>query len=147
MLLSKRTQYGLRALVCFADTYERGYLQARELSHREKLPPKFLESILSTLTRANYLTSRIGVSGGYRLAKPPNEIMLGEIVARLEGRRLMQKPPRSSENATERQGELAIRLIHAHLTDAVNKVLDTTSLADLAEQLASHGRTGQMYFI
>jgi len=39
MLLSKRTQYGLRAMICFADTYERGFLQARELSHHEKLPP------------------------------------------------------------------------------------------------------------
>src|ERR1041385_5027633 len=58
MLLSKRTQYGIRALVCFAEAYERGYLQARELSKREKLPPKFLESILNALTRADYLVSK-----------------------------------------------------------------------------------------
>jgi len=145
MLLSKRTQYGLRAMICFADAYERGFLQSRELSHREKLPPKFLESILSALTRANYLESRIGASGGYRLARPPQDIMLGEIVARLEGRRLMQTQRSAQHN--ERPGENAIRIIHSHLTEAVRKVLDTTSLADLAEQVAAQGRAGQMYFI
>jgi Rrf2 family protein len=145
MLLSKRTQYGLRAMVCFADAYERGFLQARELAHREKLPPKFLEAILSTLTRANYLESRIGAGGGYRLARPPSDIMLGEIVARLEGRRLMQTQRATPH--TERAGECAIRIIHSHLTEAVRKVLDTTSLADLAEQVAAQNRSGQMYFI
>ena len=145
MLLSKRTQYGLRAMICFADAYERGFLQARELSHREKLPPKFLESILSTLTRANFLESKIGSSGGYRLARPPKEIMLGDIVARLEGRRIMQVQRDAPHS--ERPGESAIRIIQSHLTEAVRKVLNTTSLADLAEQVAAQGRAGQMYFI
>ena len=71
MLLSKRTQYGLRAMICFADAYERGFLQAGENSPREKLPPKFLESILNALARANFLDSKIGSAGGYRLARPP----------------------------------------------------------------------------
>jgi Rrf2 family protein len=145
MLLSKRTQYGLRAMVYFADAYERGFLQAKELAHREKLPLKFLEAILSTLTRSNFLTSKIGAAGGYRLAKPPKEIMLGEIVARLEGRRLMQTQTREPLN--ERPGEVAIRIVHTHLTDAVRKVLDTTTLADLTAQAAQHSHTEQMYFI
>ena len=145
MLLSKRTQYGLRAMICFADAYERGYLQSRELSHREKLPQKFLESILSALTRANFLESKIGSSGGYRLARPPKDIMLSEIVGRLEGRRLMQTQRESQH--LERPGECAIRLIHSYLTEAVRNVLDTTSLADLAEQVAAQGRSGEMYVI
>ena len=146
MLLSKRTQYGIRAMVLFAEAYERGYLQAKELVSREKLPPKFLESILSILTRSNYLTSRIGHQGGYRLSKPPNEIMLGEIVARLEGRGLMQIPARKGAS-NERIGDAAIRIVHAHLTDAIQNVLDTTSLAQLAEQVAQQTGTETMYFI
>ena len=148
MLLSKRTQYGIRAMVLFAEAYESGFLQARELSRREKLPPKFLESILSMLTHGNYLVSRIGTSGGYRLAKPPGAIMLGDIVSRLEGRKIIQiLPSRRASEPTDRPGEFAIRILQSHLTDAVHKVLETTSLADLAEQVAQHGRAGQMYFI
>jgi Rrf2 family transcriptional regulator, cysteine metabolism repressor len=145
MLLSKRTQYGIRALVCLAENYERGYVQAGELARREKLPLKFLESILNALARSNFLISKIGAAGGYRLARPPKEITLGGIVARLEGRRLMQTQP--AAHPGERPGESAVRLVHAHLTDAVRKVLDNTSLADLAEQVAAQASEGQMYFI
>jgi Rrf2 family protein len=145
MLLSKRTQYGIRALVCLADAYERGFLQAGELARREKLPPKFLESILNALARGNFLISKIGAAGGYRLARPPKEIILGGIIARLEGRRLMQTQP--AAHAGERPGEIAIRLVQTHLTDAVRQVLDNTSLADLAEQVAAQSSEGRMYFI
>jgi Rrf2 family protein len=145
MLLSKRTQYGIRALVCLAENYPRGFVQAGALARREKLPLKFLESILNALARANFLISKIGAAGGYRLARPPKEIMVGGIVARLEGRRLMQIQP--AAHPGERPGESAVRLVHVHLTDAVRKVLDSTSLADLAEQVAAQASEGQMYFI
>jgi Rrf2 family transcriptional regulator, cysteine metabolism repressor len=145
MQLSKRTQYGIRALVCLAEAYDRGFLQAGELARREKLPAKFLEAILNALARSNFLISKIGAAGGYRLARAPKDIMLGEVVARLEGRRLMQSQPAAP--STERPGEAAIRLVQTYLTDAVRKVLDTTSLADLVEQVAAQGRAGHMYFI
>ena len=145
MLLSKRTQYGIRAMVFLAQSYGRGYLQAGELARREKLPLKFLESILNTLARANFLISKIGAAGGYRLARPPKDIVLGGIIARLEGRRLMQNQPAAPTG--ERPGESAIRLVQTHLTDAVRKVLDSTSLADLTEQVAAQSNEGRMYFI
>ena len=145
MLLSKRTQYGIRALVCFAQGYGRGYLQAAALSRREKLPPKFLESILNTLTRSNFLISKIGAAGGYRLARPPKEIMLGAVIARLEGRRLLQSQPAAQPG--ERPGEIAIHLVQSRLTEALRKVLDETSLADLADQVAAQSGEEQMYFI
>lgn len=145
MLLSKRTQYGIRALVYFADAYDRGFLQARDLSQREKLPPRFLESILNSLTRSKYLVSKIGISGGYRLARPPKDIMLGEIVSRLEGRGLMLNQEDAQPGETP--GACGVRIIQSHLTDAILQVLNTTSLADLAEQVAQQGRSGQMYFI
>jgi len=145
MQLSKRTQYGLRALVHFAEAYERGYLQARDLSTREKLPPRFLESILNSLTRGKYLVSKIGISGGYRLARNPKEIMLGEIVSRLEGRGLMLA--QEDERPDNTPGERGVRIVQTHLTEAIRNVLDTTSLADLVEQITQRNPSGQMYFI
>jgi Rrf2 family protein len=145
MQLSKRTQYGIRALVCLAEGYDRGFLRAAELARREKLPAKFLEAILNALAHAGFLVSKIGASGGYRLAKSPKDIMLGEIVARLEGRRLMQAQPAARPG--ERPGETAVRLMQSQLTDALRKTLDTTSLADLVEQVAAQTRGGEMYFI
>jgi len=144
MQLSKRTQYGLRAMTCFADAYERGYMQTKELSAREKLPPKFLESILAALVRGKFLVSKIGATGGYRLARPPKDILLGDIVARLEGKRLMDA---QSVESGEQPGEIAVRLVQARLTDAVREVLNSTSLAELAEEISQQSPGGQMYYI
>ncbi len=145
MQLSKRTQYGLRAMICLADAYERGYLQTRELAAREKLPNKFLESILSALTRGKFLVSKIGATGGYRLSRPPKEIYLGDLVARLEGKKLMED--QAAADGAERPGEVAVRVVQTELSEAVRKVLNAVTLAQLAEKVAQHSRSGQMYYI
>jgi Rrf2 family protein len=143
MNLSKRTEYGLRALVCLADAYEHGFLQTRELSAREKLPPKFLESILLALTRGKFLSSKIGATGGYRLSRHPRDILVGDIIARLEGKKIMEDhQPQSGE----RPGEIAVRLIQAQVSKALRDVLNNMSLASLAERISQHGG-GQMYYI
>ncbi len=145
MQLAKRTQYGLRAMICLADAYERGFLQTKELAAREKLPTKFLESILSTLTRAKFLISKIGATGGYRLAKAPKEILIGEIVARLEGKKMMDNG--AAADGVERPGEVAVRLIQDDLSDAVHRVLNATTLAQVTEEVMQHTRSDQMYYI
>src|SRR6478735_5918923 len=84
--LSKRTEYGVRAIVQLARLWPHGFVQARDLSKREAMPNKFLEAILLALRRGGFLESKIGREGGYRLARPPREISMGEVVRRLEGR-------------------------------------------------------------
>lgn len=145
MQFSKRTQYGLRAMICLADAYQRGYLQTKELAAREGLPTKFLESILSALTRGKFLTSKIGATGGYRLAKHPNDITVGDIVGRLEGKKLLEEEPPAEAN--ERPGEIAVRLIQDELAVAVRKVLITTTLAKLTEDIQQRSRATEMYYI
>jgi len=145
MQLSKRTQYGLRALICLSDAYERGYLQTKELAAREKLPTKFLESILSALTRGKFLVSKIGATGGYRLARSPKDISLADIVGRLEGKKLMDDA--MAPEPGERPGEVAVRLMQADMSDAIRTLLSAKTLAQLAEQVAQQGRGSQMYYI
>jgi Rrf2 family cysteine metabolism transcriptional repressor len=144
MQLSKRTQYGLRAMICLADAYQRGYLQTKELAAREGLPTKFLEAILSTLTRGRFLVSKIGATGGYRLARAPKDISVGDIVSRLEGKKLMQEQLEAEPG--ERPGEVAVRIVQAELSGAVRDVLNHMSMAELAEKVGQHSQ-GQMYYI
>jgi len=84
--LSKRTEYGLRAVVQLARLEPRTYIQSKDLVAREDLPNKFLESILLALRRGNFLESKVGSGGGYRLSRPPKDISVGELIRRLEGR-------------------------------------------------------------
>jgi len=132
-------------MICLADAYQRGYLQTKELAAREGLPTKFLESILSALTRGKFLTSKIGATGGYRLARNPKDVLVGEIVARLEGKKLLEEEP-PAESA-ERPGEVAVRVIQDQLSTAVRTVLNTTTLAQITEEVAQRSRASQMYYI
>jgi len=68
-----------------ARHYERGPVSLTEISKTQGISKKYLEQITIPLKKANYIKSVRGVSGGHVLAKPPDEITLGEIVAVLEG--------------------------------------------------------------
>ena len=75
MRLSKRAEYGLRAVVQLAKLEPHKYVQTHELATgQEKLPSKFLESVLLALRRGGFLESKIGSKGGYRLSRHPRDI-------------------------------------------------------------------------
>jgi DNA-binding IscR family transcriptional regulator len=62
--LSKRTEYGLRAVVALARQDPNAFIQSRDLARQENLPNKFLEAILLALRRGDFLESKVGSGGG-----------------------------------------------------------------------------------
>ncbi len=82
MRISKRSQYGLRALFRLAESS--GYSSVREVAEREGISPDYLEKILSDLEKGGLIKSKRGVAGGYALAKGPEEINLKDILEILE---------------------------------------------------------------
>lgn len=85
MRFSKKSEYGLRALLELTLAYNERVLQRHEIAKRQKIPLEFLEQILLTLKRAGLLSSRRGMSGGYALIKPPEEVTLGQVIRILDG--------------------------------------------------------------
>jgi Rrf2 family protein len=83
MRLSKKAEYGLRALAAMARGKKSWSIH--ELCAQENIPVKFLEQILLALRHAGILSSRRGVGGGYSLVKAPSETTVGEIVRALDG--------------------------------------------------------------
>ena len=144
MRLSKRTEYGLRAIVQLAHVWPRSFVQAKDLASQEDLPNKFLESILLALRRGGFLESKVGSGGGYRLSRPPRDIRVGEIIRRLEGRLSVNE---SAPTATSSPGQAAVRLINRKLTEATDRVLDKLTLEELMENVARAGAGQQMYYI
>ena len=143
--LSKRTEYGLRAVVALARLDPRAYVQSKDLAQQEALPGKFLESILLALRRGDFLESRVGSGGGYRLSRPPKEIRVGDLIRRLEGRLTVKEPVPTSDLSP---GEVAVRLINERLTDATDEVLDAMTLEQLLDQISRAGSVQQsMYYI
>ena len=145
MRLSKRTEYGLRAVVQLAQLWPRNYVQSKDLAEQEDLPNKFLESILLALRRGGFLESKVGSGGGYRLARSPREIRVGDIIRRLEGRLTIKEAAIASDASP---GKIAVRLINQKLTEATDEVLDNLSLEELLEHVSRAGSGQQaMYYI
>ena len=144
MRLSKRTEYGLRAVVQLARLWPRGYVQSRDLAQQENLPNKFLEAILLALRRGGFLESKIGRDGGYRLSRGPADIRVGDVIRRLEGR----LSAKEGESTNERSpGEVAVHLLNEKLTEATDGALDDLTLEQLLEHVNRSGSLQQMYYI
>lgn len=145
MRLSKRTEYGVRALVQLGKLWPTNYVQSRDLSQQEQLPNKFLESILLALRRGGFLESKVGSGGGYRLSRPPREIRMGDVIRRLEGRLTSRESPGPVDTSP---GKLAVHLLNEKLTDATDNVLDNLNLEELLEQInKASGAQHEMYYI
>ena len=144
MRLSKRTEYGVRAVVQLARLWPRGFVQAKDLARQENLPNKFLEAILLALRRGGFLESKIGREGGYRLSRPPADIRVGDVIRRLEGRLSLKE----GDSPTERSpGEVAVHLLNEKLTEATDAALDDMTLEQLLEHVSRAGGVQEMYYI
>jgi len=135
MRLSKRGEYGLRAMIDLATWEPRThFVQIKDIATREKIPPKFLEQILLTLKNAGLLNSRMGVGGGYYLAKSPSEITLGHIVRILDGPlapiRCVSHMAYESCGCPDEQ-TCGLRMAMLDVRNAIAGVLDQTSLTDV----------------
>jgi Rrf2 family cysteine metabolism transcriptional repressor len=134
MRLSKRGEYGLRALQDLAAHYGEGPVPNRDLAARNNVPPRFLEQILLTLKHGQIVRSQKGPRGGYYLARPPQQINLAEVVRLLDG----PLAPIScvSETAYEPCGcpdmeTCGLRRVMREVRDVVADMMERTTLADL----------------
>jgi Rrf2 family protein len=115
-------------------------MQIKEISQREQISSKFLEQILLTLKNAGLLHSKMGVGGGYYLARPANEITLGQIFRVLDGPVAPIKCV--SQMAYESCGcpdeeTCGLRLVMSDVRNAIADILDNTSLADVTKRQSS----------
>ncbi len=138
MMLSKKSTYGLRALMNLARNLERGQVLISELAQEERIPKKFLEAILLALKNGGILASRIGKGGGYSLSVSPRTLTIGRIVKILEGDLapvscLSGVTPAKCDECDD-LASCGIRLVMADVQRAMNSVLDTVTLAEMVER-------------
>jgi Rrf2 family protein len=136
--ISKRGEYALRALIDFglAEALGRPLLQVSELAAKEDLPIKFLEQILMQLKAAGYLESRRGKHGGYLLARPPENICIGQVIRLIDGP--LAPIACVSQTAYERcscpnEEHCGLRMLMLDVRNAITNILDRYTLADVVE--------------
>jgi Rrf2 family protein len=136
--LSKRGEYALRALIDFgvAQAIGRPLLQVSELASKEGLPIKFLEQILMQLKAAGYLESKRGKHGGYLLARPPENISMGQVARLIDG----PLAPIACVSQTAYckcscpdEEHCGLRILMLDVRNAISNILDRYTLADVVE--------------
>lgn len=134
-MLTRKSKYGLKALLLLAREYDRGSILASELSEREGIPEKFLQLILLELRRRGIVRSRRGPGGGYQLARDPATINFGEVLRALDGP--LALTPCVSQTAYQHCDECAdeeqcgIRLVMKDVRDETARILEGASLASV----------------
>lgn len=138
-LVSRRASYGLRTMYRLAErAKDGGSATIAWLAENEHLPRKYLEQVLRDLKQAGLVDSRSGPNGGCRLAKPAQDITVGDVVRALDGE---VKPGHCLEeghthDASDCPGcwgmdTCAMRELWVGLRAAINGVLDSVSISEL----------------
>jgi Rrf2 family iron-sulfur cluster assembly transcriptional regulator len=133
MKLSTRSRYGTRLMLDMAENYNNGPMHLMKIAQRQGISVKYLEQIIIPLKKAQYVKSVRGPKGGHILAKPPEEITVGAIVALLEDGATLAE---CSYNAAvcERSGTCPTRRIWREAAQAMFGKLESITLADLLKK-------------
>jgi Rrf2 family protein len=107
-------------------------VKLKDIAERQDIPIKYLEQIVSALNKAGMVKSERGPKGGYRLSRPPEEYTVGSIIKLMEG----DTAPVSclaDVNDCKRSDRCVSMILWKKLNEAVNTVLDGTTLADMTD--------------
>ncbi len=85
MIVSTKGRYALRVMVHFALHGNGEYIPLKEIAESENISQKYLETIMTTLSKAGFVDAVHGKGGGYRLNRKPEEYTVGSILKLTEG--------------------------------------------------------------
>ncbi len=134
-MISKKTKYGIKALVYVAKHKHKETVQVSLIADTQNISPKYLEAIMLTLKKAGFLGSKKGKGGGYYLRRPPEDIKMVEVMRVLEGPVAMV--PCVSLNFYEKCDDCpsedfcSVNRLMIQLRDSSLAVLNKTTIADL----------------
>lgn len=140
--LSQRGEYALRAMLVLGLRHGEGVVRIQTVADEQNIPKRFLEQILNDLKDARVVESRRGVQGGYRLARPPAQITLAEIIRHVDGP--LAPVGCVSERFYEKcscpdEDRCALRSVMREVRDAIARLLEQVTLAELCRRAQALG--------
>lgn len=144
MTISSKGRYALRTMMDLAN-HMGETIKLKDIAARQDISEKYLEQIIAVLNKAGYVRSIRGAQGGYQLVKEPKAYTVGMILRQTEGS--LAPVECLAENALpcERQGICATVEVYKRIYEAVNNVIDTTTVQDLID--IEHEKASNHYVI
>lgn len=136
-MLTKKGKYGLKAMAHLARSAPGRCVPVTEIATTQNIPKKFLDAILCELRNCGYVSSKMGKGGGYNLARPADQIIVGDIVRALDGP-LAPLPCASKTryrpcDDCDDVERCSIRMVMQEAQQALSRVLDNRTLAQACE--------------
>lgn len=133
MKISTKGRYALRLMLDLALTADNEYIKIKDIAKRQNLSDKYLEQIVTILSRASFVKSARGASGGYKLARDPKEYTVGMILRLTEGSLSPVSCVDYEKNECDRYDSCATIEVWKKLADAISDVVDSITLQDIVD--------------
>lgn len=136
MKLSTKGRYALRLMFDLAQHDTGEYISMKSIAARQGISEKYLEQIITILSRAGLVKSVRGAQGGYRLSRPAKDYTVGMILRLTEGSLSPVACLEDDENQCPRSQDCPTLFVWERLENAINDVVDHITLADIVEHQA-----------
>lgn len=134
MKISTKGRYALRMLIDLAEHKENGFVSLKDIAERQNISKKYLEQIVPIMNRSGILITNRGYQGGYKLAKEPAQITVGEILKNTEGSMAPVACLEQSPNQCPRCKECVTLPIWEGLERVVSDYLEGITLQDIIDR-------------
>ena len=134
MRVSKKSQYGLRAMVYLASVFSKknNIRSLKEISQKENISFDYLEKIISQLEKKGLVGAKRGIRGGYFLKRSPQKISVGEIISTLESTMFPVKClAKEKRYNCPRKKTCKTVNVWKKVQEVLNSTLNSITLADL----------------
>ena len=134
MIVSTKGRYALRVMVCFAQRDAGEFVPLKEIAESEGISQKYLESIMTVLSKAGFVDAVHGKGGGYRLNRKPEQYTVGSILKLTEGSLAAVSCTAQGPEACGRTSCCATKAMWDKLDTMIDEFFEGITLADLLSE-------------
>ena len=134
MIVSTKGRYALRVMVCLAQRGAEEYVPLKEIAESENMSQKYLESIMTVLSKADFVDAVHGKGGGYRLNRKPEEYTIGSILKLTEGSRAAVSCTSQGPAACSRSECCQTKPMWDKLDQMIDDFFEGITVADLLKE-------------
>lgn len=137
MMISTKGRYALRVMVDLTEHNTDAYIPLKDIAERQEISQKYLESIMTVLSKAGFVDALHGKGGGYRLNRSPNEYSVGSVLKLTEGTLAPVACLENEHNKCDRAANCRTLPMWTELDRLINNYLEGITVGDLARNISS----------
>lgn len=137
MKLSTKGRYGLRAFIDLAVCGEEQPVSITSIAERQEISVSYLEQLMAKLKKAGLVKSVRGVNGGYSLARPADEISVGDVLRALEGDLIPVECAAIDSSAGKHcssSSQCVSKIVWKRINDSINDTVDSIYIGELVKE-------------